>query len=233
MMGSKDMNKAGMNRSSMKALGLMLFLVTAIVLVRFTPLREHLTAERLTGLIETAGAWTPMAYMALYAVGVCLFVPGTLLAVIGAALFGPYLGFVYVWAGAMVGACLAFLIGRHLGRDFAAGLIGDRLKRYDQAIERNGFAATLYLRLIYFPFTVMNFGMGLTGVKFRDYFFGTALGILVGTFVFTFAIGTIRDIWVSGRFEELLGGRVLLALGMFVFSFFIPAIIKRIKRYES
>ena len=233
MMGSKDMNKAGMNRSSMKAMGLMFFLVTAIVLVRFTPLRELMTAERLTDLIEAVGAWAPMAYMVLYAVGVCLFVPGTLLAVIGAALFGPYLGFIYVWAGAMVGACLAFLIGRHLGRDFASGLIGDRLKRYDQAIERNGFAATLYLRLIYFPFTVMNFGMGLTGVKFRDYFFGTALGILVGTFVFTFAIGTIRDIWASGRFEELLGGRVLLALGMFVFSFFIPVIIKRIKRDES
>lgn len=233
MMGNKEMNKAGMNRSSMKALGLMLFLATAVVLVRFTPLRELLTAERLTGLIETAGAWAPTAYMVLYAVGVCLFVPGTLLAVMGAALFGPYLGFVYVWAGAMAGACLAFLIGRHLGRDFATGLIGDRLKRYDRAIERNGFATTLYLRLIYFPFTVMNFGMGLTGVKFRDYFFGTALGILVGTFVFTFAIGTIRDILASGRFEELLGGRVLLALGMFVFSFFIPVIIKRIKRDES
>jgi hypothetical protein len=33
------------------------------------------------------------------------------------------------------------------------------LKKYDDAIERNGFATVLYLRLVYFPFTPMNFGM--------------------------------------------------------------------------
>ncbi len=224
------MNKIGMNRSSLKALALLLFLAAVLVLGRFTPLRDLMTAEKLTGLLETAGTWMPMAYMAVYAIGVCLFVPGTLLAIIGAALFGPYFGFVYVWCGAMLGACLAFLIGRHLGREFAAGLIGDRLRRYDQAIARNGFAATLYLRLIYFPFTLMNFGMGLTGVKFRDYILGTALGILVGTFVFTFAIGTVRDVWASGRFEDLFGGRVILAFGMFVFSLLVPVMIKRLKR---
>ena len=36
-------------------------------------------------------------------------------------------------------------------------LIGDKLKKYDDAIERNGFATVLYLRLVYFPFTPMNF----------------------------------------------------------------------------
>src|SRR4030042_533366 len=121
------------NRSLIKAAVLTLFIVAAIFLVRFSPVKKYLTIEQ-----------------------------------------------------------LAFFIGRYLGRDFAASLIGDRLKRYDDAIERNGFAAVLYLRLIYFPFTPMNFGMGLTKVRFRDYFSGTALGIIVGTFVFTFLVGTLK-----------------------------------------
>ncbi|MEJ2521224.1 MAG: VTT domain-containing protein, partial [Desulfuromonadales bacterium] len=75
----------------------------------------------------------------------------------------------YVWFGAMLGASAAFVIGRTLGREFAASLVGDRLRKYDEAIERNGFATVLYLRLIYFPFTPMNFGMGLTRVRFLDY----------------------------------------------------------------
>ncbi|MCK7474165.1 MAG: VTT domain-containing protein, partial [Rhodopseudomonas palustris] len=83
--------------------------------------------------------------------GVCLFVPGSILTGLGAVIFGLYLGFVYVWLGAMLGAAAAFYIGRTLGREFAASLIGDRLRRYDDAIERNGFATVLYLRLIYFP----------------------------------------------------------------------------------
>jgi uncharacterized membrane protein YdjX (TVP38/TMEM64 family) len=68
-----------------------------------------------------------------------------------------------------------FLIGRYLGGDFAASLIGGRLKRFDDAIEQNGFASVLYLRLANFPFTPMNFGMGLTKVRFSDYVTGTGL----------------------------------------------------------
>jgi uncharacterized membrane protein YdjX (TVP38/TMEM64 family) len=165
----------------------------------------------------------------IYAVGVCVFLPGTLLTGLGAAIFGAYWGFVYVWFGAMAGASGAFWIGRTLGREFAASLIGDKLKKYDDAIERNGFATVLYLRLVYFPFTPLNFGMGLTKVHFRDYFFGTGVGIIVGTFIFTFFIGTLKDVWISGNWTELLSYKVFFSIALFIFSFFIPKIIKIIK----
>jgi uncharacterized membrane protein YdjX (TVP38/TMEM64 family) len=149
---------------------------------------------------------------------------------IGAAIFGPYLGFIYVWIGAMIGASGGFFIGRTLGREFAAGIVGSRLKKYDDAIGRSGFAAVLYLRLVYFPFTAMNFGMGLTKVTFRDYLYGTGLGILVGTFLFTFFIGTLRDVLATGDWAQLLSAKVFLSLALFVFSFFIPTIIKAVRR---
>jgi uncharacterized membrane protein YdjX (TVP38/TMEM64 family) len=159
-----------------------------------------------------------------------LFVPGTLLTALGAALFGAYQGFLYVWIGAMLGSSAAFWIGRTLGREFAASVIGDRLRKYDDAIERNGFATVLYLRLVYFPFTAMNFGMGLTKVRFWDYFFGTALGIIVGTFVFTFFIGTLKEVWVGGDWGQLLSLKVFFSVCLFVFSLFIPKIIKKFKK---
>jgi uncharacterized membrane protein YdjX (TVP38/TMEM64 family) len=133
----------------------------------------------------------------------------------------------------MLGASLAFFIGRKLGREFAASLIGDKLKKYDDAIERNGFATVLYLRLVYFPFTPMNFGMGLTRVHFRDYFAGTGLGIIVGTFIFTFFIGTLKEVWASGNWAELISFKVFFSIGLFVFSLFIPKIIKKIKGEET
>ena len=217
---------------TLKAAALVLFVITAVVIVRFTPVKEFLTAERLGHILENAGLLAPLVYVIVYAVGVCLFVPGTLLTTLGAAIFGPYFGFIYVWVGAMIGSSLAFFIGRYLGRDFAASLIGDRLRKYDEAIERNGFATVLYLRLVYFPFTPMNFGMGLTRVRFRDYLCGTALGIIVGTFIFTFFVGTVRDVWASGEWRELLSWKVFFSLGLFAFSFFIPKIIERVKAFR-
>jgi len=216
-------------RALLKAVVLVLFLLVAVYAVRFTPVNEYLTAETLGTLLDKAGIWAPVAFILVYAVGVCLFVPGTLITTIGAAIFGPYWGFLYVWVGAMIGASTAFFAGRGLGREFAASLVGDRLRKYDDAIERNGFATVLYLRLVYFPFTPMNFGMGLTKVRFRDYFFGTGLGIIVGTFIFTFFVGTVKQVWVSGDWGGLLSFKVFFSVALFVFSFFIPKLIKRLR----
>jgi len=227
----KTQNKR--QKAVIKAVAFVAFIIGAIIFIRFTPIKNYLTAEALGRFLETAGLWAPIVYMIIYSVGVCLFVPGTLLTGLGAAIFGAYWGFLYVWIGAMFGASGAFFIGRTLGRDFAASLIGDRLKKYDDAIERNGFATVLYLRLIYFPFTPMNFGMGLTKVHFKDYVFGTGLGIIVGTFIFTFFIGTLKDVWTSGNWGELLSFKVFFSIGLFIFSFFIPKIIKKVKGAEA
>jgi len=213
----------------LKAAMLVAFIVLAVYVVRFTSVKDYLTAETLGTLLDKAGIWAPAAFILVYAVGVCLLVPGTLITAIGAAIFGPYWGFLYVWLGAMIGASTAFFLGRSLGREFAASLIGDRLRKYDDAIERNGFATVLYLRLVYFPFTPMNFGMGLTKVRFRDYFFGTGLGIIVGTFIFTLFVGAVKQVWVSGDWGELLSLKVFFSVALFIFSFFIPKLIKRLR----
>jgi uncharacterized membrane protein YdjX (TVP38/TMEM64 family) len=224
--------RAGGRRPILKALLFAAFIGAAIVSVRLTPVKDYLDAATLGRLLESAGAWAPAFFIAVYAVGVCLFVPGSILTGLGAAIFGAYWGFVYVWVGAMLGAGAAFFIGRTLGREFAASLIGDRLRKYDEAIERNGFATVLYLRLVYFPFTPMNFGMGLTRVNFKDYMAGTGLGILVGTFIFTFFIGTLIEVWTSGRWAELVSFKVFFSVGLFVCSFFIPKFIRRLRHED-
>jgi uncharacterized membrane protein YdjX (TVP38/TMEM64 family) len=216
-------------KAILKASIFVAFVIGAILLVRFTPVKQFLTAGKLGQFLDMAGFWAPLAFILVYAAGVCLFVPGTLITGLGAAIFGAYWGFVWVWIGAMLGSSVAFFIGRTLGRDFAASLIGDKLRKYDDAIERNGFATVLYLRLVYFPFTLMNFGMGLTKVHFWDYFSGTGLGIIVGTFIFTFFIGTLKEVWASGNWAELISFKVIFSIVLFVISLFIPRILKRIK----
>ncbi len=220
------------SKAVLKAIIFAAFIIGAIFLIHFTPVKNYLTAEALGRFLEGAGLWAPLIYIAIYAVGVCLFLPGILLTGLGAAIFGAYWGFLYVWIGALTGASGAFLIGRTLGREFAASLIGDKMKKYDDAIGRNGFATVLYLRLVYFPFTPMNFGMGLTKVRFWDYVTGTGLGIIVGTFIFTFFIGTLKDVWTSGNWGDLISFKVFFSIGLFVFSFFIPKIIKKVKGEE-
>lgn len=74
--------------------------------------------------------------------------------------------------------------------------------------------------------------MGLTKVRSRDYPWGTGLGILVGTFIFTFFVGTIKEVWGSGQWGNLLTWKVFFSLGLFVFSLFIPKIINKLKFWQ-
>jgi uncharacterized membrane protein YdjX (TVP38/TMEM64 family) len=230
-MNEKKAKPPGANpgQALIKGLLLLAFIIVALLVVRYTPVKEIFSSQTLGRLLETSGYWAPLVFILVYTLGICLFVPGTILTALGAAIFGPYWGFVYVWIGAMAGASAAFMIGRYLGRDFAASMIGDRLQKYDDGIERNGFATVLYLRLLYFPFTPMNFGMGLTKVRFWDYFTGTGLGIIVGTFIFTFFVGTVKEVWAGGNWDQLLSWKIIFSVVLFIFSFFIPTLIKKIK----
>ncbi len=108
------------HRAVIKAIILIPFIGAAVVTVRSPAIKELLTAEKLGAWLAAAGLWAPLAFILFYAVGVCLFLPGTLLAALGVAIFGAYWGFLYVWLGAMLGAAGGFLIGRYLGREFAA-----------------------------------------------------------------------------------------------------------------
>jgi uncharacterized membrane protein YdjX (TVP38/TMEM64 family) len=215
-----------------KAAIFVVFLVGAIALFRYTPLREFLAPAKMQDLVSSAGAWGPLVFIALFAVGICLFLPATIFTGIGALLFGTLHGFFYNELGALLGASIAFFIGRYLGRDFSASLIGDRLQKYDEKIAENGFAATLYLRLIFFPFTPMNFGMGLTKVTFKDYFLGTFFGIIAGGFVLTFFFATVGAAWKSGNWWQLVNWESLFALSLFVASFFIPKLVKKLSPAE-
>ena len=212
-----------------KALILFAFIIFAVCLFHFTPAKSFLTQETLGHFLEVSGFWGPLLFILLFAVSICLFVPASIPALLGATLFGANWGFLYGWMGAIAGASGAFFIGRTLGRDFTRSLMGDKLRKYDDAIERNGFTTVLYLRLINSPFTFTNFGICLTKVRFWDYFFGTALGVLVGIFVLTFIGGTLKEILVSGNWGKLVSFKVFFAAGLYIFSFFIPKMIKGIK----
>ncbi|MGC9963974.1 MAG: VTT domain-containing protein [Syntrophobacteraceae bacterium] len=216
------------NKALIKAFLMLVAAGVAIGIVEFTPLKAYLKPEQLQKIISEAGLMGPALLVISCTVGTCLFIPGTVFVGIGAAIFGPGLSFACVWPGALAAAAISFAIARSLGRDFVASLIGDRLKKYDDSIGRNGFKTVLFLRLMFVPFAPMNFGMGLTKVRFRDYFFATALGEAATIFVVTFFIGALRDIWISGDWGRLFSARLVLSLG-FLMALVLGANLARSK----
>lgn len=226
-------NDNGLRRAALKAAILVLFVLGCVYMAHFTPVGSYLNTEKLGAHLDVTNAWAPLAFMALYTVGVCLFIPATVLIALGVAVFGVSWGFVYCWLASMVGSSVSFYIGRYLGRDFASRVIGTRLQKYDDLTETCGFSTVLYLRLACLPFAPLNFGMGLTRVRFRDFFWGTALGILVVTLAITVSAGVVRDILSSGQWDRSHAWKIPFTLGLFAISLATPKVIKKWKRQEE
>jgi uncharacterized membrane protein YdjX (TVP38/TMEM64 family) len=201
-------------------LGLLVaFLAAAVYYFRFTERGREITPEYVLDSIESHGPVTArLIYVAVYIVGTVALLPGTVLTFAGAVLFGPYEGTLYTWVGATIGATLAYLVARALGRDFVESLFGGRFTAFDRRIREHGFMGLLLIRLLpVFPFNAVNFGCGLTSIRLRDYVLATAIGIVPGTFVYQFLFAKFgRKILTEGlRLDYLADPDLWLAIGLF------------------
>jgi uncharacterized membrane protein YdjX (TVP38/TMEM64 family) len=154
--------------------------------------------EQLAADVTAMGPAAPAAFVLLYAVVTLAPLPKNVLTVIAGLLFGLVEGTVLVLVGALLGAVAAFGLGRGLGRDAVDRITGRRVARIDALLRRHGFLAVLGVRLVpVLPFTAINYAAGLTAVRNRDYFIGTALGIIPGTIAYASlgAYGTTPGSW--------------------------------------
>ena len=220
--------KSDISRIKLKAAVFTLFFISAFFLLRYSTLGEYLNLQVIRDLVGRAGPAAPVIFILIYGFGITMFLPASLFTGIGAVLFGISWGLLYNMAGAMLGASMSFWIARYLGRDFTSSIIGDHLRKYDSQLSAWGFETTLYLRLIFFPFTPLNFGMGLTGVTFGQFFWGTFFGKIASGFILTFLFATLAEVWSSGQWQGLLGWKSAFSLALFLASFLIPPIARRI-----
>jgi uncharacterized membrane protein YdjX (TVP38/TMEM64 family) len=141
---------------------------------------------RFAAWVDGLGVWGPVVFVLGYAVATVAFVPGVVLTLAAGAIFGVVRGTAFVLLGATIGACAAFLIARYVARDAVARRIAGnaRFSAIDRAIGREGFKLVLLLRLSpVFPFNLLNYALGVTEVRFRDYALACA-GMLPGTLLY-------------------------------------------------
>lgn len=176
--------------------------------------------EALRAWIEGLGSLGPAVYAAIYAAAVVAAVPGSVLSFGAGALFGTGVGIVVVSVGATAGASLAFLVSRYVARDAVVKRFSHKetFQRLDRMTEERGAVIVALTRLIpLFPFNLLNFGFGLTRVRFGTYVFWSWLCMLPGIVVFVAGTDAVVQFVMGGRIPgivlaALAGGVVVLAV---------------------
>lgn len=211
-----------------------LLFAAAIGAFFFFDLKTYLSLDTLKANRDSLLAFTEEHYMPAVVLFILIYIlqtsfslPGaTIMTLAGGFLFGSLWGPLYVNIGATTGATLAFLAARYLFHQWVERKFGDRLGPIQDGFAKNAFSYLLTLRLIpFFPFFLVNLLSGLTRVKVSTYVVATAVGIIPGSVVYTFAgrqLGTINSI------SELVSPRLLLAFSLLGLLMLIPVIYRRL-----
>lgn len=149
-------------------------------LVEYGLFAVDFSSEGLRALIDSAGPWAPVASMGLMAAHSFVPFPAELIAVANGIAFGPWLGVLVTWLGAMLGAILSYEAMCALGPAARARLIPARYRsRLDAFALNMGVAPLLIARLIpIMSFNLINYAAGLAGVPRWTFIWTTGLGIL-------------------------------------------------------
>ena len=117
-------------------------------------------------------------FFLVYVAVTALSLPGAAILTLAAgALFGLVTGTLLASFASSIGATLAFLVSRHLLRDTVERRFGDKLRTFDENIERDGAFYLFTVRLVpIFPFFLVNLVMGLTRLKTLTFYLVSQIG---------------------------------------------------------
>jgi uncharacterized membrane protein YdjX (TVP38/TMEM64 family) len=143
------------------------------------------------------GAWA-WGVLIVLQVAVCLagVVPASLVVVASGGLYGLWFGFLTASTATLAGAMASFVAGRFVFRRFLARRIRRHisLQRMDEELERQGWRLAALLRMCpFFPFALMSYAFGLSGIRVRDFLIGN-VGTLPSLFVLTYTGTVVGDL---------------------------------------
>jgi uncharacterized membrane protein YdjX (TVP38/TMEM64 family) len=173
------------------------------------------TKEQLKEKIHGFGIWGPIIYIVIYVLRPLILFPAGILSASAGFIWGLK-GFFYLQIAANISSTVEFFISRYFGRGAISRLIKGKMLNLDEKIAKHGFLTVLLIRLIpNVAWDIQNLSLGLTKVKFRDYFIATLIGIIPGSFAFVYFGASIIEVLTNPRNFWMLVVATLIFVGIY------------------
>jgi phospholipase D1/2 len=208
---------------------LLVVVCTVAAIWRFIPLADYLESDKLLALKLQlrSSPLGPFIAIALYVIGGLIVFPVFILIPATTLVFGPILGALYSLLGILANASVLYIIGFVLGHETVNRLTGSRVNQVSQLLAHRSFLTSVTLRFLPIaPFTVINLISGASHIRFREYFFGTLIGISPAIIIMTLLENQLERTVRNPDLENLL---IILVLSMVV----LLAVLWSKKRFDN
>lgn len=200
---------------------LALIVTIAILITSYLALHSvvfSLDSKHFNEFIEQFGAAAPLVMIGLIAAEVVIApLPGGWLAIATGFMFGSWLGFVYAYAGNIIGATIAFELARGLGQPFVRRLVSEKAyERYSAKLGTSLFGLGLLYAIPLFPIDIISLLLGMTAIRRKDYYLVSAVGFIPNMLVLNFIGAGIAQ----PNYRYTMIALVAVALAYFVWKAF-------------
>jgi uncharacterized membrane protein YdjX (TVP38/TMEM64 family) len=181
---------------------------------RLTSLNEWLDVQLLVGKLRHLGASSgPLTALAGISLASVAAIPLSVIILVSAIAFGPWLGLAYALSGACLGAIISYGIGSHLGHDALCRLAGERVNLLSSRLGKRGILSVIAIRMIPIaPFAIVNMIAGSTHIRLGDFIIGSLLGMIPGGLVIALLGDQIAEMALSTQGSAILASAVVLMI---------------------
>jgi len=223
---------------SKKRIAVVICLLIAGVLIWLSGIHQHLTFENLkenreilTSNVNRHYSLSVIMFLAVY-ISTAFFVPGTLALTVAAGFFFGFIaGTFYSLLGACLGATMAFLASRYLIGSWIQRKFKAQLDVFNREISSHGYNYLLFFRIVpVLPFFVVNYLAGITRISQWTFMWTTAVGMLPGALVCTYAG---RQLVTIDSPQKIFSTEVITALALLALLILMPPAVRHLKKFFS
>lgn len=169
-------------------------LVTVLLLVELTGLREQFSLPALRALLEANLAVGLLLFVLAFVIGNLIQLPGWPFLAAAILALGTVVGGLVTYMAACVSCLVTFQVVKGLGGSALRDIDKPLAKKILSRLDRHPVRSVVLLRLLFQTMPALNYTLALSGVKRRDYLLGTLLGLPLPILVYCFFFDRIARV---------------------------------------
>ncbi len=161
---------------------IMIFLGVLALLVavgKLFGLETYARPSVLKGLLLGAGAWGYILFLALFAIGCILGLPGLLFVAASVYTFGQLEGGVLAITGGVLAVTIQFSLARWAGGKALAETKSGLITKLLKGLDARPVFTVIVLRFVAQISPPVNYALAWSNIRFRDYVMGSAIGLTI------------------------------------------------------
>jgi uncharacterized membrane protein YdjX (TVP38/TMEM64 family) len=130
-------------------------------------------------IVQGAGPWGALLFIALFAFGQLLQVPAMVFCIAGVLAFGRVAGGTLAYLGSLCSITVSFFFVRGIGGQPLAEIENRRVRALLARLDERPLIVVFVLRLLFLASPPITYALALSKIRYREYFVGSAAGLVI------------------------------------------------------